>query len=128
MQSDFAVHTHITGRVVSLVVSGELDLLSSSALDRAMDELVGLDAELIVVDLRAVEFMDSTGLHRLLQAQRRVHELGRRFALIQGPDQVQRLFDLTGLSDTLTIVASPDQLLEIEQASGAPSAPVPPAP
>jgi anti-sigma B factor antagonist len=71
-----------------------------------------LDVGLIVVDLRQVAFMDSTGLHMVLRIQQAAHEAGRQFALIRGPDPVQRLFDLTGLAETLTIVDSPDQLLE----------------
>jgi anti-sigma B factor antagonist len=119
MQSDFRVETHITRGVITLVLSGDLDLLSSPALDRAMTELGLSDAELIVVDLRGLEFMDSTGLHRLLQAQQHAHDAGRRFALIRGREEVQRLFHLTGVADGLTIVDSLDELLEVDQAPGA---------
>lgn len=121
MESNFAVHTHSTGRTVRLALSGELDIVSSPVLERTMAELAASDAELFVVDLRGLEFMDSTGLHVLLQAQQQAHDLGRRFALIRGPEQVQRLFDLTGLTDTLTIVDTPeDRLLEADQAHIAP--------
>src|SRR5438552_16231854 len=102
MQSDFRVETHTTGRITTLALSGELDLVSSPALSRVMDELARSDAELIVVDLRPLEFMDSTGLHLLVQAQQHAHETGRRFALIRGSEQVQRLFDLTGVADRPT--------------------------
>jgi len=112
MQSNFAVRKHITERAITLTLSGELDLLSSPALGRAIEDLARLDVELILVDLREVVFMDSTGLHTVLRIQQAAHEAGRRFALIRGPDPVQRLFDLTGLAETLTIVDSPDQLLE----------------
>jgi anti-sigma B factor antagonist len=117
MQSNFAVQTHITGRAVRLALSGELDLVSTPALERAMDEVAGPDIELILVDLREVKFMDSTGLHLLLRAQQRAHDSGRRFALVRGGDQVQRLFDLTGVAESLTIVDSPEELVE---ARGAP--------
>lgn len=112
MQRNFAVQAQITERAVTLVLSGELDLVSSPDLERAMEAQAHSDAELIVLDLRKLDFMDSTGLHMVLRIQQGVHEAGRRFALIRGPDQVQRLFDLTGLTETLTIVDSPDQLLE----------------
>jgi len=122
MQSDFAVHTHMTGSVMTFALTGELDIVSSPALERAIAELAGSEAELVVVDLRGLEFMDSTGLHLVLQAQQQTHDLGRRFALIRGPEQVQRLFDLTGLASTLTIVGSPQELRELE-ADPAPGAP-----
>lgn len=119
MESNFAVHTHTTGRTVRLALSGELDIVSTPVLETTMAELSTSDAELVVVDLRGLQFMDSTGLHLLIQAQQQAHDLGRRFALVRGPDQVQRLFDLTGLTETLTIVGSPDELLEVERAPGA---------
>lgn len=120
MQSDFAVvPTYNAGRVLTLALSGELDLVSSPALSRAIDDLAGSDLELVIIDLRGLVFMDSTGLHALIRAQNQVHESGRRFALVRGPEQVQRLFDLTGLADALTIVDSPEHLLEMDQAPGA---------
>ncbi len=120
MESDFAVHTHITGRTVRLALSGELDIVSTPALEETTAELPGLDVDLVVIDLRGLQFMDSTGLHLLIRTHQQAHDLGRRFVLIRGADQVQRLFDLTGLTETLTIVGSPDELLEVEPAPGAP--------
>lgn len=112
MQSNFAVHTHTTARATTVALSGELDLVASPALDRAIGDQAESDVDLVVVDLRRLEFMDSTGLHAVLRIQQGAHELGRRFAVIRGPDHVQRLFELTGLTETLTIVDSPEQLLE----------------
>ncbi len=120
MPSDFAVTTHITGRTVMLAVIGELDLVSCPSLEQAIDESARADVDQIVVDLRGLEFMDSTGLHLLVRAQNQAQESGRRFALVRGRDQVQRLFDLTGVTESLTVVDSPDQLLEVDQAPGAP--------
>jgi anti-sigma B factor antagonist len=117
MQSDFLVDTQTTGRAVTLVLSGELDLVSSPILEHALDRAYESDAELIVVDLRKLEFMDSTGLHLLVGAQQRAHESGRRFALIRGGEQVQRLLDLSGTAEILPIIDSPEDLFEVDQAS-----------
>ena len=112
MTIDFAVRTHTIGRARTLALAGELDLVSSPALRHALDDAAGSDAELIIVDLRGLEFMDSTGLHALVNAQQQMEELGRRFALVRGGQNVQRLFELTGVTDGLTIVESPEELLE----------------
>jgi anti-sigma B factor antagonist len=87
-------------------------------LERALASLLDSDAELMIVDLRGLEFMDSTGLHVLIQAHQRLHDTGRRLALVRAREQVQRLFDLTGVSDTLTIVDSPEELVEVDPAPG----------
>jgi len=113
MPSEFVVNSRADGRAITLEVSGQLDLLSSPVLERA---LADADAELVIVDLRGLEFMDSTGLHVLVQAHQRVHDAGRRLALVRASPNVQRLFDLTGLSDALTIVDSPGDALQVGQA------------
>lgn len=118
MQSDFLVDTHTGGHAATLTVSGELDLLASPVLERALAPLLDSDVELIIIDLRGLEFMDSTGLHVLIQAHQRMHDAGRRLALVRARKPVQRLFDLTGLTDGLTIVDSPEDALEVDQAPG----------
>jgi anti-anti-sigma factor len=112
MQSNFAVHTQTAEGAITLALLGELDLVSAPALEQAMEGQPQQDVELIVLDLRGLEFMDSTGLHAVLRIANGAHDTGRRFALIRGPDQVHRLFELTGLAETLTIVDSPEQLVE----------------
>ncbi|MBV8953373.1 MAG: STAS domain-containing protein [Solirubrobacterales bacterium] len=120
MQSDFLVDTQISDRAITVTLGGELDLLSAPALEHALERLPASEAELMIVDLRGLEFMDSTGLHLLVQAQQKAHASGRRFALIKGGEQVQRLFELTGVTENLTIVDSPEELLEVDQAPGSP--------
>lgn len=119
MQSDFQVDSQTMGRAVVLALSGELDLLSSPILEQALEPAYESDADVILVDLRRLEFMDSTGLHRLIAAQQRTIESGRRFGVVRGAEQVQRLFDLTGAAELLTVVDSPQELLEVDQAPGA---------
>lgn len=120
MQSDFQVDTQTTGRTITFALSGELDLVSSPILEQALAQAYDSDFELMIVDLRGLEFMDSTGLHRLVAAQQRALESGRRFGLVRGGEQVQRLFDLTGIAELLPTVQSPDDLLEMGQTPGAP--------
>jgi len=56
--------------------------------------------------------MDSTGLHLLIKAQQRLQEKGRKFAVIKGREQVERLLRLTRVADLLKIVDSPEELFE----------------
>jgi anti-sigma B factor antagonist len=120
MKSDFLVDTQTTGRTVTLVLSGELDLMSSPILEQALEGAYESDPELIVVDLRRLEFMDSTGLHRLVAAQQRAVQSGQRFGVVKGGEQVQRLFELTGIAELLTVVDTPEELAEVDQTPGAP--------
>jgi anti-sigma B factor antagonist len=120
MQSNFAVETRRTGQTTTLMLSGELDLMSSPQLEEALSGLDGggwTESMLVVLDLRGIEFMDSTGLHVLVAARQRAEESGRRLALIRGGEQVHRLLDLTGIAELFTIVDSPEELLEAGRAS-----------
>jgi anti-sigma B factor antagonist len=118
MQSDFRVDTQTTARAVTLTLGGELDLVSSPSLEEALVGASASGAELIIVDLRKLEFMDSTGLHLLVTAQQRAHEAGRRFAIIRGSDHIQRLFELSGIGELLRVVDSARELFEVDQTPG----------
>ncbi len=88
---------------------GELDLAAAPTLEKELSKVAV--AERLVVDLRELEFIDSTGLSVLVKANRRAQEAGRHFGLVRGGAQVQRLLSLTGLTDRLTIADAPEQLL-----------------
>jgi len=111
MQSDFRVETHTTERVATVSVRGELDLVSSPTLEKALHRAIDADVDVVLLDLRGLDFMDSTGLHLLIKAQQRAQAAARRFALIRGGAQVERLLSLTGASELLEIIDSPEEVL-----------------
>jgi anti-sigma B factor antagonist len=111
VQSNFNVEIHNGTHAVVIGVSGELDLASSPALERELERGVALQAQVVIVDLRNLEFMDSTGLSVLIRAYQRATENGQRFGVVRGPQQVQRLLSLTGVADRLNLADSPDELL-----------------
>jgi anti-anti-sigma factor len=110
VQSNFEVELRDGDQAVVIGVRGELDLASSPGLEQELDRHLNSGVELVIVDLRQLEFMDSTGLSVLVRAHQQAVEAGRRFAVVRGPQQVQRLLTLTGVADRLTLVDSPDEL------------------
>jgi anti-sigma B factor antagonist len=111
VESSFNVETRNRNQEVVIGVTGELDLASSPALERELEQGVASQAEVVVVDLRQLDFMDSTGLSVLVRAHQRATETGKRFGVVRGPQQVQRLLSLTGVADRLTLADSPEELL-----------------
>lgn len=111
MQSNLSVEVHNSDTAVVVGVSGELDLASSPALESELEQGAASDASLVIVDLRRLEFMDSTGLSVLVRAHQRAIENGQQFGVVKGPQQVQRLLSLTGVAERLTLIDSPDELL-----------------
>jgi len=114
VQSQFRLEVRSQGRAIVIAVRGELDLASSPALQEELDRVSASVAEMLIIDLRELDFMDSTGLSVLVRAHQRAEEHGRRLAMVKGPQQVQRLLSLTGVSDRLTVVDSPEELLTEE--------------
>jgi anti-sigma B factor antagonist len=112
VDSQFRVEVRSEGRSALIVVGGELDLASGPALEDELARVLASRVELVVLDLRGLEFMDSTGLGILVEANRRAVDEGRRFGLIKGSPQVQRLLDLTGVAERITLVDTPEELLD----------------
>jgi anti-sigma B factor antagonist len=110
-QDNFRVEVRSENRAVVFAVGGELDLASSPTLEQELDRVREADVDLLIVDLRDLRFMDSTGLHALVKANKRAIEAGRRFAVIQGGPQIQRLLSLTGVGELLVVAESPEELL-----------------
>jgi anti-sigma B factor antagonist len=111
VNTDFSVEEHNHAGATVLTVTGELDLRTSPELEERLSRAFDAGAELVILDLRGIEFMDSTGLRVLLSAHQHAHESGRRFALVRGADQVERVLTLTGVRDLLTVVDAPEELL-----------------
>jgi anti-anti-sigma factor len=89
---------------VVLSLSGELDLESAPALASVLREPENTDAARIVLDLSALEFIDSTGISVLVQSRLQAGEAGRHFVLTNLPSNVDRLFSITGITSQFTII------------------------
>jgi anti-anti-sigma factor len=100
----FDVTTEDLGDAVHVRLSGELDI---STAPKVEDELARVEPnrpDLIVLDLRNLAFMDSTGLRLLIAADTRARQQGRRLTIVKGPEPVQRVFRITRLEERLEIV------------------------
>ena len=109
--SVLALHTDLDRERAVISLEGELDLASVGELDAEVDRLAGLtDVELIVLDLRGLAFMDSSGLRSVVLADARLREHAKRFALVRGAEPVQRVFEITRMAERFTFVDDPAEL------------------
>jgi anti-anti-sigma factor len=90
---------------------GELDISSAPQVEDALAQLESRRPALLVIDLRSLEFMDSTGLRTVVSADARAREQGRRLVIVRGPDPVDRIFSVTRLDERLQLVDEPDAAL-----------------
>jgi anti-sigma B factor antagonist len=97
--------------VLSVGLAGELDLDVAYTFDAEIRRLERDDPGAIVVDLRGLHFMDSSGLARILAADRRARRAGRRFCVVRGRGAVQRILAFGALDHVLDCVTEPDEVL-----------------
>jgi anti-sigma B factor antagonist len=87
--------------------AGDLDLDTVHRVEAALAELREEGCANLVLDLRGLTFMDSTGLRLVIRWHRVARDEGFQFAIVPGPDVVQRVFRLTGMDAHLTVAEPP---------------------
>lgn len=95
----FRVTTRTEGPSTYVEAHGELDLGTVPALEREVQELRERGVKQIVLDLREITFMDSSGLSLLLRLDAEARSNGFSFAIVEGDGPVRRLLELTDLAD-----------------------------
>ena len=100
LPDNFSVRSDASAGVVTVVVTGEVDLDTAPTVrDEVLRHLHGGAA--VHLDLGDVTFMDSSGLHVLLATSRRAAEVGADLRLARVSARVQRLLELTGTDGVL---------------------------
>ena len=82
-------------REVAVVPAGELDLATADRLADEVRELRAAGFREVLLDLRHVSFLDSSGLRMLLSLRSDARRDGHELRLVPGPREVQRIFELT---------------------------------
>jgi anti-sigma B factor antagonist len=95
--SQLTLEVRRTGDVAVVAARGDIDLSTLAKATAALDG-ARAGARSVVLDLREVGFMDTSGLRLIIEEQRRAAATGYRFAVIRGSRRVQRLLEIAGLS------------------------------
>jgi anti-sigma B factor antagonist len=107
----FSVRSERQGRIHRLTPLGELDIATVPLLRDEFDAVLeDGSAEMIVIDLTKLAFIDSTGLHLLTEINE-VCAPTDRLRIINGTRQVVRLLDISGVRPFLPIINSADDPL-----------------
>jgi len=85
--------------------TGDLDMSTVPALEEQIKACVDGGGRRVVIDLRGLTFMDSTGLTLVTRWNNESRRDGFELALIPGHQRVQRLFELTSMTAYFTFVS-----------------------
>jgi anti-anti-sigma factor len=102
----FSIKIDAEQSVPRVIVTGELDLLTSPQLKEQLTALTEQEPTRVVLDLTGVSFFDSSALNVVLHAQREAGEQNFELAVVPSA-AVSRVIDLTGVADHLTVVHEP---------------------
>ena len=106
LPTEFAIEDAPLHGAPGVRLHGELDLAAAPPLSDALDDRIRDSAGAFVVDLSAVEFLDSSTLSVLLRARALLGREGRDLALVCPPGPIRRVFELTGVSDLFALFGS----------------------
>jgi anti-sigma B factor antagonist len=108
--SDFQVDVRGEEGTVHVALQGELDISSAGRVEKELREIEKNAPGVMVLDLRPLRFIDSTGLRLVLAADLRARRDGRRLVIVRGPDTVHRVFRIALLDRRLEFVDDTESL------------------
>jgi anti-sigma B factor antagonist len=108
---DLSFETRAVGGTTVLSVGGDVDLHTAPQLRDRIRTLVDEGTRRLVVDMTAVEFLDSTGLGTLLGSRKQLVALDGRLALAGLSDHVLKVFEITSLDQVFDIHSTVDEAL-----------------
>lgn len=86
--------------------TGILDGIQGNQLRREVNDIIETGADIVLIDLKNVNFMDSSGLSSLVSAQRIVRSAKGKLYLCSINDQVKMVFELTRMDRVFEIFTS----------------------
>ena len=109
-ESDLVVDQRLTIRtteedgVIKVKLWGDLDMENAPTVDDWLTKAEDSDAKQIVLDMRELEFIDSSGLKSILTAVRRSQMNGHRLGILRGDGNVAKLLELTGIDLSVNLL------------------------
>ena len=112
-EEQLAVEARKHRRTALVALRGELDMLTVSKVAEVIDDLAPHSDGVrhLVLDLRGLTFMDSSGLHEIIRQNEFARSNRHNLAVVRGTDAIERLLDVTGVKDSLVLVDDPDDLV-----------------
>jgi RND superfamily putative drug exporter len=95
---------------VMLRLEGDLDMVTAPKLAKHLHEAEDDRPDVVVVDLRGLRFMDSSGIRELFAATRRARMEGRRLVVVTGSDPIDRVLEMVRAERVMETVTDPAEV------------------
>jgi anti-anti-sigma factor len=99
------VHHEQDGNVAIVSFFGEFDYAEMATVQEKIDAVEAQAPDVLLLDLTGLEFMDSSAVRVIMQADHRARAQGRRLTLVTGNGPPFRVLSILGLTDRLDVVA-----------------------
>ena len=106
------IETREKAGIVTLIISGEIDLYNAPELKAKIQQLLDQRKHKVIVDLDKVSYIDSSGIGALIASYSNLKKVQGRLRICNVYGSVRRVFDLTRLSSFFDIDATEDHSLE----------------
>ncbi|MDP4098075.1 STAS domain-containing protein [Paenibacillus sp. P96] len=94
----FNAKTELHDGANTVYLSGELDLSVAPDFRLVMEPLVGESGQDLIINMKDLKYIDSTGIGILLSVLKARNGMESRFMVEEVPVQIQKLFDMTGIA------------------------------
>jgi anti-sigma B factor antagonist len=113
--------------VAVVILSGEVDMSNAAAVRQRITDFVTAEDPAVVIDLSDLAFIDSAGLHALVELGSVLTERRQRLLLCAAPgSNVERPLEIVGMGFTVPVLADRDAAIETARTSAAEVRPSPP--
>jgi anti-anti-sigma factor len=107
----FSFTTDRHGDTALVQLAGELDVAQAPVLTEELDRLLDSTLETMVIDLRGLTFIDSSGLRVAVRMDRACRDSGVQLLIVRGCEAVHNVLCMTGMDKILPLVDEPPDLV-----------------
>ena len=112
---------------VIAVVTGEVDMSNAATVRQQIAESVTPDDDAVIVDLSELSFIDSAGLHSLIELGTVLDERRQKLLLCLPPGStIRRAIEIIGLPHAVSVYSDRGEAMEAVRASAMESRPIGP--
>ena len=101
------IETQLDGERARLTLTGELDIATVPRLEEAVEAVLAGSTRELVIDMRPLAFLDSSGLRQFIVLSDRAQAEGWRLALVRPSGAVLSIFQITRAEENLPFVDEP---------------------